>query len=212
MPIRLASRCAVLTLLASLGCVLPACTHTDIAHESFHRRERTIAVEISGDSPEVGVPIAVDVHNHAGSVIVEVDDALDAPEIKAALLRPDHKPRADMPETDPEDAITASFIPASDAGAPTSASTLRIVTSLGDDYPRGSKIALRVRVPRCDGLSVVNNGGPIVILGTDGAVTAQNGVVTGEGGRIEYRTSKPFRDPVALITTSGRISARKAVG
>lgn len=188
-------------LLAPVGC-----THSDIATTAFLREHRSIGVEVAGQFPQLGTPVAVDVRNHTGSVIVEVDDRLDAPEIRARLIHPkDGDDR--MPDTDAPETVTAVFeTAASNAGA-TNASTLRVNAHLSNEYPTGSSIALRVRVPRCDGLNIINNNGAIVILGTKGAVTAQSGTQTGIGGRIEFRTSQPVRDPVALITTQGRITA-----
>ena len=184
-----------------------ACTHSDIATTAFFREYRSIPVEITGDAPAVGAPVAVDIHNHAGSVIVEVDDRLTAPEVKANLIRPKDLGSHTIPREDAADTVTATYETATGPGVPGNAATLRIKCRLVGDYPTDSAIALRVRIPRCDGLSIVNNAGPIVIIGTDGAVTAQSGVTTGFGGRIEFRTSHPLRDPVALITTQGRISA-----
>jgi hypothetical protein len=207
MPIRPTARLRSLLAMGLLVCALPACTHSDIAHESFFRLDRSISVTISGEAPAAGAPVAVDIQNHAGSVIVEIDDRLEAPVIEAGVLRPRDAARSAMPETDAHGAISAVYIPSADAGSPSNASTLRIAARLDESYPADAGVALRVRVPRCDGLNIANNAGPIVILGTDGAVTAQNGTATGEGGRIEFRTSHPLRDPVALITTQGRISA-----
>jgi hypothetical protein len=179
-----------------------ACTHNDIARTNFHRQYRVIPVEVVGTAPAPGAPIAVDITNHTGSVIVEVNDRLDAPEIRADLIRSKHESMRGMPKTDAPGTVTAAY-----EGSPGPGSTLRIAGKLGSDYPTGTSLALRVRVPRCDGLSVINNGGPIVIIGTGGSVTAQNGVTTGLGGRIEFRTSQPVRDPIALITTRGAITA-----
>ncbi len=151
--------------------------------------------------------MAVDVFNESGSVIVEVDDRIDAPVIEAGLLHPKGRDGDVLPDADEPGIVTASYEPARDMGVPANASTLRVRTTLGEAYPAGTKIALRVRVPRCDGLNIVNNGGAVVVVGTQGAVTVQNGATTGVGGRIEYRTSHPHRDPVALISTDGRITA-----
>jgi hypothetical protein len=207
MPIRTRTRIAAAALLIAPVLGLVGCTHTDIATTSFLREHRPIAVEITGDAPVLGAPVAVDIHNHMGSVIVEVDDRIDAPEITAHLIRPKDTDGDSMPDQEAPDAVTAAYEAARDGGIPANASTLRIASRLVGDYPRGSSVALRVRVPRCDGLNIVNNNGPIVILGTKGTVTAQSGVETGIGGRIEFRSSQPLRDPVALITAGGRITA-----
>lgn len=193
-----------LPIVATVALLLgqAACTHTDIAKTNWLRQYRSVQVEIAGTAPAPGSPIAVDISNHSGSVIVEVDDRLDAPVIKADLIRPQQDSMRGMPETDAPGTVTAAYEASAGPG-----STLRISGTLGSDYPTGTSLALRVRVPRCDGLSVINNGGPIVIIGTGGTVTAQNGVTTGIGGRIEFRTSQPVRDPVALITTDGAITA-----
>lgn len=184
-----------------------ACTHTDIAHDSFWREHRVIPVEITGPAPKTGAPTAVDIRNHRGAVVFEVDRNIDAPEIRAQLIRPKNADGDSLPDTDAPGTVTAQFENAADAGIPANASTLRISTHLDDTYPDGTGITLRVRVPRCDGVNIINDGGPIIILGTDGAVTAQNGINSGDGGRIEFRTSYPLRDPVALVTIRGRITA-----
>ena len=193
-----------LSIIATAALLLTqaACTHSDIGRTNFFRQHRPIPVEIAGQAPMVGAQLAVDINNHNGSVIVEVDDRIDAPEISADLIRPKHETMMPLPEIDAPGIITASYEASQGPG-----STLRINAGLTGDYPTGSAIALRIRLPKCDGLNIINNGGPIIILGTGGTVTAQNGITTGLGGRIEYRTSKPLRDPVALITAGGRITA-----
>ena len=203
----LARAAAVALPLAGAMLAVSGCTHSDIAAASFFRQHRDIAVEITGEAPVLGAPVAVDIHNHMGSVIVEVDDRLDAPEITASLIRSKELGDADLPAEDAPETVTAAYEYSTDAGVPASAAVLRINAGLTEGYPMGSSVALRVRVPRCDGLEVSNNNGAIVILGTKGAVTAQSGGNTGVGGRIEFRTSHPLRDPVALVTTDGRVTA-----
>ena len=194
---------ALLTFAAGLF-ALGGCTHMDIDRASFWRQMRTIPVEVEGEAPAIGARVAVDVRNGWGSVIVEVDDTLESAVVDAELIRPRDIEGSRLPESDAPGTVEAFYEPASEVGG---ASTLRVTAGLSDGYPTGTGVALRVRVPRCDGLNVESDGGPIVVIGTEGAVTAQSGVRTGMGGRIEYRTSHPLRDPVALVTTAGRISA-----
>lgn len=208
MPNRIRSSItAAFLLLAPVSFGPIGCTHTDIATTAFFREQRPIPVEITGDAPALGAPVAVDVHNHMGSVIVEVDDRVDAPEVTAHLIRGKDSDNESMPREDAPGTVTAGYETAGGNASAMKATTLRIAARLDGAYPRGSSVALHVRVPRCDGLSVTNNEGAVVIIGTKGAVTVQSGVQTGIGGRIEYRSSQPLRDPVALITASGRITA-----
>jgi len=108
----------------------------------------------------------------------------------------------EWPHHDSGGVINAEYTTAGEAGG-----VVTINSNLIASSPDSAFLDLRVRTPRCDGIRVENDGGPIVMIGVGGAITAHNGGTIGRGGRIELRTNQPVRDPVALVTTRGRVSA-----
>lgn len=200
MPIKYTA--PLLTLAAIVLASLTAgCTYPDISRKHLFRPDETISPEITGPDLRDDAPLALDIHNERGSVWVEVDEKLDQPVVEGILSwgrgeRPDGWQNGDN---------AAGITAARAADGP--GDVLSIDASVGASAPRSAFLDLRVRTPRCDGINIVNNGGPIVMIGVGGAITAYNGADTGMGGRIELRTSKAITDPVALVTTRGRVSA-----
>ncbi len=187
--------------MLSLAMLNWGCTYPDISRKHIFRPGEQIPVEQSGPDLREGAPLALDVHNQRGSVWIEVDERLEQPTVEAILSWGRHDRPDGWPDAGDAPVVTA----ARSVDGP--GDVLSIDASVGDSAPRSAFLDLRVRTPRCDGVRVVNNAGPIVMIGVGGAITAYNGAETGEGGRIELRTSEAIRDPLALVTTSGRVSA-----
>ena len=185
----------------TLGLVNWGCTQPDITRKHLFRPGGQIPVEMSGPDLREGAPLALDVHNERGSVWIEVDERLEQPTVEAILSWGRHDRPDGWPDAEDAPAVTATR----SAGGP--GDVLSISGTVGESAPRSAFLDLRIRTPRCDGVRVFNNAGPIVMVGVGGAITAYNGAETGEGGRIELRTSESIRDPLALVTTSGRVSA-----
>lgn len=62
---------------------------------------------------------------------------------------------------------------------------------------------LRVDLPACSGVRVINQGGEVIVHGTSGAVQVENA-----GGAVEVKTSHALTAPVALSTTDASIYLR----
>lgn len=189
--------------LFTLLLVLGGCTHPDITKKSALRPSRTIPVNWDGPDLREGRPLAIDITNQRGSVWIEVDEKLDEPVIEGVLSWKHGDRTMDWPGGR---SGTGAQIDAVRQISDGHGDVLMIEGVLEEGAPRTAFLDLRVRTPRCDGVTVINDDGPIVLVGVGGAITAQNGVVGGRGGRIELRTSRAIADPVALITTNGRIS------
>ncbi|USN98195.1 MAG: hypothetical protein H6810_08385 [Phycisphaeraceae bacterium] len=187
--------------LGLLTATLGGCTYADITSKHLFRPDAAMPIEPSGPDLRAGTPLAIDVHNQRGSVWVEVDGDLEAPVVEAIVSWG----AGDRTETWPAhgEALPITAVRRTDGPG----DVLAVDASIGDGAPDSGYVDIRVRTPRCDGVSVVNDGGPIVLVGVGGAITARNGAATGEGGRIELKTSRPIVDPVALVTTSGRVTA-----
>ena len=71
----------------------------------------------------------------------------------------------------------------------------------GDDH----RVRLRIDMPACSGVRVINHGGEVTVHGTSGAVQIEN-----DGGAVEVKTSHPLAAPVALTTSGGSIYLRAA--
>ncbi len=194
-PTRITLATLVLALLTT------GCTYPDISRKYVFRPDQQIPVDITGPELRDATPLALNIHNQRGSVWIEVDERLDQPTVEAILSWGRHDHPDDWADSDDAPAVVAT------RATQGPGDVLSIDASVGESAPSSAFLDLRVRTPRCDGVNVVNNAGPIVMIGVGGAITAYNGAETGEGGRIELRTSRDIIDPVALVTTRGRVSA-----
>ncbi|MAY74274.1 MAG: hypothetical protein CMJ31_06020 [Phycisphaerae bacterium] len=161
-------------------------------------------VEIAGEDLASMGPIAVDVSNARGSTYIEVDDLLDEPVVKWRARWETHdKGDHAWRRNDPPVTVSAEVTSESDGGP----RALRVSAAPVADAPIDTYVDLRIIMPRCDGVSVRNSDGPVELVGVGGAITVDNGFGNGQGGRIELRTSRGLVDPVALVTTEGRVTA-----
>lgn len=193
-------------LLIGIGSIavtlaLGGCTHPDITRRHLFRPDARIPVELAGPELRADAPLAFDIRNERGSVWIEIDEKLDAPVVEG-IVSWKYKDRTDAWPSDGASVVIDGTRSTQGPG-----DVVSINTAMGVDAPESVFLDLRVRTPRCDGVNVVNDGGPIVLVGVGGAITAHNGAATGAGGRIELRTSEAIIDPVALVTTRGRVSA-----
>jgi len=200
LPVPNKFRLRPLSLAACLGLgALAGCHQPDIAREHLFRPDRWAPVSWDGGELRAGTPLAFDVRNDRGSVWIEVDEKLEAP-VVVARVSWDGKERT---KTWPGDTAGAAVYAARDT-TQAAGDVVRISSTLNEGAPESAFVDVRVRTPRCDGVTVLNDGGPIVLVGVGGAITARNGE---QGGRIEVRTSRPLTDPVALVTARGKVSA-----
>ena len=192
----------MLPLLAAAA-ALPACT----PEGSIAWRDSSASFQIPATDHVAWDQIAVDVHNEAGSVIIQVDDRLEQPVVR-------HRVRwTGLGDDGSWNKYRApAIVSAQPEPGPLGHATLRVRSQVLDHAPAETEIDLIIRLPRCDGVRVRNTSGPVILVGVGGAITVDNGFGGGEGGRIELRSNRPILDPVALTTTDGRISIIAAEG
>lgn len=187
-----------LALAASLALMIGGCHQPDIGAEHAFRPTERLEIPWDPSVLVVGQPVAFDITNQRGSVWIEVDDKLAAPEISARASWDRKEARVGGLGAE----VMASAVGGGDAGG-----VVTISGALAGDAPDSAFVDIRVRTPRCDGVRIFNDGGPIVMVGVGGMITAHNGGTVGSGGRIELRTSQALIDPVALVTSRGRVTA-----
>jgi hypothetical protein len=178
------------------------CRQADLTRQHLLRPWRVVPVEIEGPALREQTPTAITVRNERGSVWIEVDEHLSEPVVEAKISWGRDEWMMPWPGNSGGGKVLVTRDTTNGPG-----DILRIEGVLSEGAPESAFLDLRVRTPRCDGVNVINDGGPIILLGVGGAITAQNGVEGSRGGRIELRTSKPIQDPIALVTIEGRISA-----
>lgn len=195
---------AVCLVAAPVFGLAPGCAQPDISRHHLFRPADRFDVEWDSSEFDATRPAAFDIRNDRGSVWIEVDDKLDVPRIDVRLSWDRADWHGDWPHHDSGAVISAevSNPPVGQGGG-----VVTIDGTLVEGAPESAFIDIRVRTPRCDGIRVINDGGPIVMVGVGGAITAENGGVTGKGGRIELRTSQPITAPLALVTAKGPVSA-----
>ncbi len=156
-------------------------------------RASSRAVEV----PEGLSRLAVDVRNVRGSVELRVN-----PRMKGALIesnarvatKDDFSPERDRDIVDGL-AVSAELLGGEDGNA-----VLKIVSTSPRPEAEDQAIDLMITVPRCDGVSIDNRGGLVMVVGASGAHS-----ITNRDGPVEVRTNNPITDPVTLTTTDGNI-------
>lgn len=139
--------------------------------------------------------LAVDIENYRGSVEVRVDPRLSEAQVEGyvygAAFTGDEEADAEVARSVTLD----SFIEETAPGI----GTLRVRTTTPDTNPLHA-VALRVYVPRCDGVRVVNRGGLVEIVGTDGPVEIDN-----HSGDVEFRTNQPMVHDASVLVVDGTV-------
>lgn len=158
-------------------------------------------LEPSGPRPDGWGAVAVDIDNHAGSVVVEVEPWREEAVVEARTRWTRGASLESWDRGNVPVAAVAEFVE-----GPEGRTTLRVRTEPKHGAPMETHADLVLRVPNCEGLRVVNADGPVLLVGVGGAITVDNGRSSQPGGRIELRTNRALRDPMALVTTEGRVS------
>lgn len=174
------SRVACLTLACSFalfsGCALP---------------QRGVPVQVRGESQ--GEPLALDIENLHGGVVIEVDPSAAAP-------------RLSIEGPDGAAAWAAAQIDAGEVGP-----ILRVLVQ-PKAGSRSVEASLRVAVPAIAGARVRTAGGPIVVTGARGAVDAQAGDDVVKGGSVRVSYAQPIDSPVLIRSSAGDVLLEAPVG
>lgn len=171
-------------LLASAALLLPACA----------KQLASNSLSIENPAPAHLAGPAVDVHNFRGSVNIRVK-----PWIKTISFSYDIK--ADSDTEDADAALAAVNVHAEmDASAEF---PVLVVRSTSTREAPDHAVHMRIDLPACSGVRVINQGGEVIVHNTSGAVQIEN-----NGAPIEVKTSHPLDAPVALSTTGAAIYLR----
>lgn len=153
-------------------------------------------VKVDADAPYVpGSPVAIDIENPGGDVLVVVDAALTMPQIRATSMH----------EGDNQGAApwAAATLAPSGVAATQAAPILRVLAA--DVSGAKHRTSLEVRVPACAGVRVRNQDGAVTLQGVGGAIDVQNGSPLSPGGSITLLTDATLDAPLLLETASGPI-------
>ncbi|MBL8759977.1 MAG: hypothetical protein JNL50_01625 [Phycisphaerae bacterium] len=162
---------------------------------------RASRVEITGSSLSSSGPLAVDVDNHAGDVRIEVDPTLTVPVVEAYAYDQSASPN--------EEERTGKVGPWVGASRQVGegGTVLRVLSVRNPEYPRA--VGVRIVVPSCAGVRVVNGGGNVIVRGVTGAVDIKNDGVSGRwaslSGRVEVTTAGALSGPVRLESSVGDV-------
>lgn len=140
--------------------------------------------------------VALDVTNVRGSVEVRVNPRVKQAVIEsnAAVGARDFKSPAKDRDIIDALAVSADFTSADDRAV------LKVVSTSQRPEADDQRVDLKITLPRCDGVSIDNRGGLVMVVGASGAHT-----ITNRLGPVEVRTNTPIVDPVTLTTTDGNI-------
>lgn len=138
--------------------------------------------------------LAVDVENFRGSVEVRVDRSFDEIVVDGyahgAWFETD--PRAE--EEAPRAITLDTWLEEGDGVA-----TLRVRTRTTREAT-DHEVAIVVRTPDCDATRVVNRGGLVELIGTDGPIDIDN-----REGHVEIRTDRPLNDDAQVLVVDGTV-------
>lgn len=181
-----------LSILATLALALSGCSS----------QPRASRVEIGGTSIAGSGPLAVDVDNHAGDVKIEVDPKLSEPIVEAFAF--DQAPAPNEPDkTGKVGPWVGATRKVMEGGT-----VLSVISAVRNpDFPRA--VDIRIRVPSCAGVRVVNGGGNVIVKGVTGAVDIKNDAVHGRwsnlAGRVDVTTAGAISGPVRLESSVGDV-------
>jgi len=147
------------------------------------------------DLPTEMPRLAVDVENFGGNVDVVVDPDIEYACVKYALASDGlFQCEEDREAGYQRMAVTAEIVE-QDGGA------VLMARSVTDDPSNPDHRAhIRIVVPRCDGVRVVNQLGDVELVNVSGAVEVEN-----RFGSVELRTETPMIWPVTITTVEGNI-------
>lgn len=146
-------------------------------------------------------PLAVDVQNNRGTVLVLADPNVKSPVVKVRRGDRGKLPRRDA-GTDIRGYVAASYAEEDGRG------TLRVVGFSRDGAEPDPWARITIIAPNVTGLRVINAGGVVEVEGVKGAVEIQNRGLSDGQAPIRLRTAHTITEPVLLAATRGSVDAR----
>lgn len=146
-------------------------------------------------------PLAVDVQNNRGTVLVLADPSVRSPVVKVRRGDRGELPRRDQ-GTDIRGYVAASYAEENGRG------TLRVVGLSRDGAEPDPWARITIIAPNVTGLRVINAGGVVEVEGVKGAIEVQNRGLSDGQAPIRLRTAHPITEPVLLAATRGGVEAR----
>ncbi|GIK20223.1 MAG: hypothetical protein DYG93_08075 [Leptolyngbya sp. PLA2] len=152
-------------------------------------------IAIAGPAVVAGGAVGLDVQNQNGGVKVVVDGSRSEAVVVARTRS------GGRVVTEGENA--RAWI-AAESVDQEGRSILRVLATPAEGIAE-EPVDLVIFVPRCDGLTVRNAGGPVELVGVAGAVDVESGGAGRSGGWIRLRSDHAISSPVRLITDEGTI-------
>jgi len=171
------------TLLSGVGC----------------QKSAAVKVHIEGIKVPREYAVSVEVTNIRGDVQVYASDRIKEPEVRARARSLDSK----GPETfsDLAKTITVRAVTSEEGGR----RMFRVTGNLAGDASSPIAVDLQIRIPKANGVRVVNSGGNVELVGVSGAISVENGGPGKGGGSVEVRTGMAMTQAVTLSTTEGGV-------
>lgn len=147
-------------------------------------------VPVDGPAATAGLPLALDIENRSGPVIVQLDTSLSAPVVTARPLK-----------TGAQSWSAASYSEEAGRGV------LRVLHSPNDAEPSmAGPTLLLVRTPMAEGVRIRAAGGAIELRGVAPAsVEIESGAFGGAGGSVTFQTLGDVTGAVTISTTAGDV-------
>lgn len=166
----------------------------------MNRKARAVPLTgIEETASLASAPLAVDVENQSGTVLVRVDPKVKTPTVTARPADGRRIKKTDQPWA------TAAL------AAQDERRVLRVVAGEAEGAP-AEAIIVTVVVPSCDGVRVKNAGGPVTLEGVGGAVSVANADMGERTARITVDTTRDLTLPVSLISTGGDVRCTAGLG
>lgn len=148
---------------------------------------------LEGDAPSAGLPLALDVENRAGPVVIQMDTTLAAPVVTARPMKVGKQSWA-----------AASYTEEAGRGV------LRVLHSPNQAEPNmAGPTLLTIRTPQADAIRVRSADGTVELRGVaPGSIEIENGAFGGPGGSVVVNTLGAVAGPVTITTTAGDIEYR----
>lgn len=165
----------------------------------MNRRAQTVPLGgLEATAELASAPLAVDIENWSGTVVVKVDRGAREPRVTA---RP-----ADGRSVKKDDKPWAAAEMVAEEGH----RVLRVVAGGGEEP--AAPVIVTVTVPGCDGVRVRNAGGPVTLRGVGGAIAVVNTDLGGRKASITLDTKRDLTMPVSLTSTGGDVRCTAGSG
>ncbi len=147
-------------------------------------------LKVDGQAATAGLPLALDIENRSGPVVIQLDTSLTAPVVSARPMQVGRQSWA-----------AATYVEEAGRGV------LRVLHSPNQAEPSmAGPTLLTIRTPQAEAIRVRSADSTVELRGVaPNSIEIENGAFGGAGGSVVVNTTGDIKGPVTITTTNGDI-------